>query len=69
MQDVIDTFPFRNTIEVVTLKGDIIWQVMEKSVEKFRTNEPHGRFLQVSGKKFGHCLLDLVIFVIRVKLN
>ena len=49
--DVIDTFPFRNSVEVVKVKGRTIWKMMENSVHDHNETVPHGRFLQISGMR------------------
>lgn len=51
MHDVYSAMPWGNTIDVVTISGLILKQVLEHSVSAYKANDPDpgGRFLQVSG--------------------
>lgn len=53
MADLYNTLPFANTVELIRLKGKHILQVLERSVVdiEYNTDDPHGKFLQVSGIK------------------
>ncbi|XP_045197744.2 5'-nucleotidase-like isoform X2 [Mercenaria mercenaria] len=47
--EIISLMPFGNTLDIVTVKGKNIRDQLEKSVQEWNENEPHGRFLQMSG--------------------
>ena len=51
MEDILTTFPFSNTFDVVSLKGRYIREALEHSVDKFTNKNPNawGGFLHVSG--------------------
>jgi 5'-nucleotidase len=51
MGDVVRAMPWANTVDVVTIPGRTIKQVLEHSVSQFKVvdDDPGGRFLQVSG--------------------
>lgn len=48
--------PFGNTVDIVTVKGKNIRDQLEISVQMLDPEEPHGRFLQMSGKCLSVCL-------------
>lgn len=51
MGDLLNSFPFRNTFDVVVLRGDTIRKIFEHSVANMKEDGRNdaGRFLQVSG--------------------
>ena len=53
---VLTVNPFGNTIEMITLKGVHLREVMEHSVANYDPLDPSGRFLQVSGMQYGESL-------------
>ena len=44
---VLESFPFENSLDLLTMKGSVLWEVFENSVSRYE--ELAGRFLQVSG--------------------
>ena len=51
MEDLLKILPYKNTIDVLELKGSTIRKVLEKStLLLFSEKEDLGSFLQVSGK-------------------
>ena len=51
MEDLLKILPYKNTIDVLELKGSTIRKVLEKSaILLFSEKEDFGNFLQVSGK-------------------
>lgn len=49
MEDVLTVLPFRNSIDVIELRGVFLRQALELSVRDYSTVDAHGRFLQMSG--------------------
>ena len=51
MADLLEVFPFENSIDIMELKGSTIRQILEKSAGLLSTEEQntHGGFIQVSG--------------------
>ena len=49
MHDILTAMPWSNTIDVVTISGHTLKSVLEHAVSSYRTIDPSGRFLQVSG--------------------
>ncbi|ESP03128.1 hypothetical protein LOTGIDRAFT_82528, partial [Lottia gigantea] len=52
VEDVLTTLPFRNTISLIDLKGDVLVEVLEHSVGSLspdKSDDLKGRFLQFSG--------------------
>lgn len=51
MGDLLNSFPFRNTFDIVVLRGDTVRRMLEHSVANMREDGRNdaGRFLQVSG--------------------
>ena len=52
MEDLLNVFPYENSIDVMELKGGAIRKVMEKSAKLLSPEKPNtgGGFIQVSGK-------------------
>ena len=52
MEDLLNVFPYENSIDVMELKGGTIRKVMEKSAKLLSPEKPNtgGGFIQVSGK-------------------
>ena len=52
VEDILTVAPFRNTIDIVELRGRDVIEMFEHSVSDYDTEgvDPAGRFLQVSGK-------------------
>ena len=51
MEDLLKILPYKNTIDVLELKGSTIRKVLEKSAILLSSEkEDFGNFLQVSGK-------------------
>lgn len=51
MEDVLTVVPFRNGIDIISLKGEHLLATLEHSVSLYLPDAPEGRFLQVSGDK------------------
>ena len=51
MADLLEVFPFENSIDIMKLNGSTIRQILEKSAGLLSTEEQntHGGFIQVSG--------------------
>ena len=51
MGDVFTAMPWSNTVDVVTIPGKALREVLEHSVSEYDPNhpDPGGRFLQLSG--------------------
>ena len=52
MEDLLNVFPYENSIDVMELKGGTIRKVLEKSAKLLSPEKPNtgGGFIQVSGK-------------------
>ena len=52
MEDLLKILPYKNTIDVLELKGSTIRKILEKSATRLLSSEKEdfGNFLQVSGK-------------------
>ena len=52
MEDLLNVFPYENSIDVMELRGGTIRKVMEKSAKLLSPEKPNtgGGFIQVSGK-------------------
>ena len=48
--DVQLVLPFSNTMDVLDLQGKYLREALEISVSEYNPDDPHGRFLQMSGK-------------------
>jgi len=48
-EDVKNSFPYTNTIDIVDLRGDVLLDVLEKSASFYNREKPSGSFLQMSG--------------------
>lgn len=65
--DIIQTQPYRNTLETIQLQGRHLLAALENSVSKVDPDGPSGRFLQVSGlrvvydltKEVGHRVVQV----------
>ena len=59
LEDLLNVFPYENSIDVMELKGGTIRKVLEKSAKLLSPEKPNtgGGFIQVSGK-----LKDVLIF-------
>ena len=57
MTDILEVFPFGNSIDNLDLKGSTIRDVLEKSAELLSTEVKYtgGGFIQVSGNNFKNC--------------
>ena len=64
MSDVLQVLPFRNELEMVRIKGDVILQALEHSASLHNPLDARSGFLQVSGEEIFqdttcHCPLHL----------
>eukprot|EP00794_Sanderia_malayensis_P000218 gene222-833_t len=48
-EDVKNSFPYMNKLDLVELKGSVLLEVLEKSASNYDAKKPSGSFLQVSG--------------------
>ncbi|KAL5019670.1 hypothetical protein ScPMuIL_002562 [Solemya velum] len=49
MEDVLTVMPFGNYIDVITIRGNVLMEVLSHSIESRDTLQPDGAFLQFSG--------------------
>ena len=63
-EDIKNSFPYTNTIDIVDLKGDVLLDVLEKSASFYNTEKPSGSFLQTSGNHVPNVVPNLLRSVI-----
>ena len=56
--------PFDNTIDVMDLQGKYLREVLEVSVSEYNPDDPHGKFLQMSGKLLHHFFISQYILTL-----
>ena len=82
MEDLLNVFPYENSIDVMELRGGTIRKVMEKSAKLLSPEKPNtgGGFIQVSGKLKNvksnldkstsqKALLDLHLHVLQLQIH
>ena len=47
--DILEAFPYGNTVELVQISGLTLLNILEHAVSNYNMDEPSGRFLQYSG--------------------
>ncbi|XP_053398234.1 snake venom 5'-nucleotidase-like [Mercenaria mercenaria] len=50
-RNIMDVMPFGNIVDMVTISGQNLRDQLEISVQDINENNPHGRFLQMSGMR------------------
>lgn len=61
MEDVLTVIPFRNTIDIIEIRGNNLIQVFERSVSNYDSEQLDGAFLQVSGKPHFNTIHNLIM--------
>ena len=48
-EDIKNSFPYTNKLDIVDLSGSVLMEVLEKSASFYDEKKPSGSFLQMSG--------------------